>query len=258
MPFIADKFKTFKDYSLASISDIYEVEESPRPKVELRFLDSVVLWNEEGSELRMEALPKLAQISPGYGVGVSDFDNDGIQDIMMATNFFSSQPETGYMDGGLGWFLKGSKDKQFQVSWPNQSGVFIEGDANGLALIDVDNDGDQDSLFAINDQEFRLLINESDSPQVRVMIEGVPGNAAGIGTRFVIQSSTADAQQAYEISAGGSYLAQSSAVPTIATTTLANSSKIKIYWPDGTESMLEQPKVEKGSLILRYPSDTAK
>ena len=258
MPFIADKFKTFKDYSLASISDIYQVEDTARPVMELRFLDSVVLWNEGGSKLRMEALPRLAQISPGYGVGVSDFDNDGFQDIMMATNFFSSQPETGYMDGGLGWFLKGSKDKQFQVSWPNQSGVFIDGDANGLALVDVDNDGDQDSLFAVNDQAFRLLMNESDLPSVRVLIEGVPGNDAGIGTRFVIQSKNAAVQQAHEISAGGSYLAQSSAVPSIATTTLANSSLIKIYWPDGTESILQQPKVENGSLILRYPTNAAK
>ena len=122
----------------------------------------------------------------------------------------------------------------------------------------MDNDGDQDSLFAVNDQAFRLLMNESDLPSVRVLIEGVPGNDAGIGTRFVIQSKNAAVQQAHEISAGGSYLAQSSAVPSIATTTLANSSLIKIYWPDGTESILQQPKVENGSLILRYPTNAAK
>ena len=122
----------------------------------------------------------------------------------------------------------------------------------------MDNDGDQDSLFAINDQAFRLLINESDSPSARVLIEGVPGNDAGIGTRFVIESPNAGLQQAHEISAGGSYLAQSSAVPAVATTTLANSSQIKIYWPDGTESTLKEPKVEKGSLVLRYPSSAAK
>ena len=258
MPFIADKFKTFKDYSLASISDIYQVQESPRPVKELRFLDSVVLWNEEGSTLRMEALPKLAQISPSYGVGVSDFDNDGFQDIMMATNFFSSQPETGYMDGGLGWFLKGGKDKQFQVSWPNRSGVFIDGDANGLALIDVDNDGDQDAIFAVNNQPFRLLKNESDSPSVRVVIEGVPGNAAGIGTRFVLLSDEASVRPAFEISAGGSYLSQSSAQPTIAMSALEKTRSIKIHWPDATESNLADPKPENGRLVLRYPQNEAR
>ena len=254
MPFIADKFKTFHDYSLASISDIYQVEESPRPVRELRVLDSVVLWNEKGAGFRMETLPKLAQISPGYGVCVSDFDSDGFQDILMATNFFGSQPETGYMDGGLGWFLKGSRDKQFQVSWPNESGVVVDGDANGLAIADIDNDGDMDAIFAVNNQPFLLLKNESDLPGVRVVANGVPGNASGIGTRFVLKGDQGEGkpyEQAFEISAGGSYLAQSSAQPTIAMSALEKIRSIKIHWPDGTKTNLEDPTPENGRLVLK-------
>ena len=255
MPFIADKFKTFHDFSLASISDIYQVQEKPRPFRELRILDSVVLWNERGSSFRIEPLPRLAQISPGYGVCVSDFDSDGFQDILMATNFFGSQPETGYLDGGVGWLLKGQKNKQFKPCWPNESGVVVAGDGNGLTLLDVDNDGDQDAIFAINNQSFRLLKNQSEKPRVRVEVGGVPGNAVGIGTRFVLvgdQSAKEPFRQAFEISAGGSYLAQSSTQKTISATAIEKTRFIEIQWPDGTNSKVENPEPENGRLILSY------
>ncbi len=258
MPFIADKFKTFHDYSLASIFDIYQVQDKPRPVKELRVLDSVVLWNDGESGFQMEALPKLAQISPGYGVCVSDFDSDGYQDILMATNFFGSQPETGYMDGGLGWLLKGGEDRQFKPCWPNESGVIVDGDGNGLALADVDNDGDQDAIFAVNNQAFRMLENRSDASNVRVVVNGVPGNESGIGTRLVLigdEGQDAPFRQAFEISAGGSYLAQSSAQPSIAVSTLEKAVSIEVHWPDGVESKLEVPDLQNGVLVLRYSAN---
>ena len=250
MPFIADKYKTFHDYSLASISEIYEVEEKPRPAKELRVVDSVVLWNENESGFRMEALPKLAQISPAYGVCISDFDADGILDIMMATNFFAAQPETGYMDGGLGWLLKGNGNGQFTPLPANLSGVVVAGDGNGLAIADVDSDGDQDALFAVNNGRFQVLENQSNTPSVRVRLKGVPKNPAGIGTRIVLRGDDNAAQQAFEISAGSSYLSQSSANPSIAVKTLQKSSTIDVNWPSGKKSSFKDLVPIKGQLIL--------
>ena len=207
--------------------------------------------------MRMEPLPRLAQVSPGYGVCVSDFDNDGLEDILMATNFFGSQPETGYMDGGLGWLLKGQKNKTFTPSWPNESGVVVDGDGNGLAILDVDNDGDQDAIFAVNNQRVRMLKNQSEKQGVQIIVSGVPGNGSGIGTRFVLLGEEGDGEpyrQAFEISAGGSYLAQPSAQKTVSVTVIEKTRVIEIHWPDGTESKLEDPRPKNGQLVLRYPT----
>ena len=252
MPFIADKFKTFHDYSVASLSDIYEVEDKSRPVRELNFLDSVVLWNDGESGFRVESLPKLAQISPGYGVSVCDFDADGFPDILMATNFFASQPETGYMDGGLGWLLKGGKNGQFTPTPPSESGVVVPGDSNGLVIADVDNDGDQDAIFAINNSPFRLLMNQSHKKSVRVSVEGIPKNPTGIGTRFVLKSDDATVQQAFEISAGGSYLSQSSADVSVSAKAFDRTRSIEVFWPDGTETTFKDLVPEQGRLILHY------
>ena len=135
----------------------------------------------------------------------------------------------------------------------DESGVVVVGDGNGLAIADIDNDGDQDALFAINNGSFRLLKNQSDSPSVRVKVRGVPANSEGIGTRFVFRSEDNEAQQAFEISAGSSYLSQSSATPSIALKTLEKSSSVDVFWPDGTKSSFEDLAPEKGRLILRYP-----
>lgn len=253
MPFIADKFKTFHDYSLATVADIYKIEEKPRLVKELRVLDSVVLWNENESGFSMEALPKLAQISPAYGVCISDFDADGILDIMMATNFFAAQPETGYMDGGIGWLLKGAGSRQFAPLPAHRSGVVVAGDGNGLAIADVDRDGDQDALVAINNGSFRLLENQSDSSSVRLKLAGVANNHAGIGTRIVLQSSDPAAKRAFEISGGGSYLCQCSGTISIAIQTLKDTDAIDVYWPDGTLSSFDDLVPEDGQLILQYP-----
>ena len=46
MPFVAEKFKTFHDYSLASISDIYQTDKEERPFREVNRLESSIIWNE--------------------------------------------------------------------------------------------------------------------------------------------------------------------------------------------------------------------
>ena len=160
MPFVADKFETYHDFAMASLSDIYETDNKQGSHREVNFLDSAILWN-DSSKFRVQSLPYLAQISPSFGVEVADFDGDACLDILIANNFFASQAETGFMDGGLSWFLKGDGTGNFVPVWPNESGVVISGDANGLATADFDLDGDLDAVIGVNNERVRLLRNET-------------------------------------------------------------------------------------------------
>ncbi len=251
MPFIAEKFKTFHDFSLASIGDIYQTKETAPQKREVNFLESAVLWNEGGASFKVEALPVLAQISPAYGVAVDDFDKDGHTDILLANNFFASQPETSYLDGGLSWFIKGLGNRQFSCLWPNLSGISNPGDTNGLAIADIDLDGDRDAVFVENNGPLRMYENSTPvSPVSSVQIEGATGNRSCVGCRadLVFETTT----RSVECHAGGSYLSQSS-VPKIMLTpeeALALKSVV-VTWSDGTSTTKEIADGDE-QIVIKY------
>lgn len=161
MPFIGKKFGTYHEYALASLTDIYEPEIRKKTFREATFLDSAILWNEEGVLFNVQSLPKMAQISPAHGVAVADFDGDGIKDIALANNFFASQPETGFMDGGLNCLLKGLGKRKFDHVWPNRSGIAISDASYEVIAGDIDQDGDLDLVFSCNNGSVRVLENKT-------------------------------------------------------------------------------------------------
>ena len=167
MPFLADKFETYHDFAVASLVDIYEPTIKERPFVEVNSFESAIFFNEGGKFRRVE-LPRHAQISPSYGAAVSDFNGDGINDVVMANNFHAAQLETGYMDGGLGWLMHGSNagnegGVSLECIWPNVSGIVVDAPAMEVEAIDFDLDGDVDLAFPINDGKIRIYENRIDS-----------------------------------------------------------------------------------------------
>ena len=239
MPFISEKFTTFHDFSLASIADIYETKKTTPQRREVNFLASAVLWNDGGAGFEIEALPVLAQISPAYGVVVNDFDKDGNMDILFGNNFFGSQPETSYLDGGLSWLIKGLGDHQFSCVWPNRSGINNPGDTNGLAMADIDRDGDQDAVFLENNGPVRIYENLiPTSPTTVVRLEGPKGNSSCVGCRadLIFENNT----RVVEYRAGGGYLSQSFVSGVVLSA--EESKKLKsvvVTWPDGTSATKE-------------------
>ena len=251
MPFIADKFETFHDFSKASLDDIYETAEQPTPYHEVTMLETVVLWNDGEGFFEAKPLGYLAQSSPAYGVEIADFDGDSHQDIMLTNNFFGSQPETGYMDGGLSLLIKGNGDGTFEEVWPNRSGISLSGDSNGLAIADFDGDGDLDAMVAVNNEPLEILRNETESkPGLRIEMMGPEGNRSAIGASIVL--TTSSGAERFEVHAGGSYLSQSSKPMTVSSEQLKNLESIAVHWPDGTKSTHKPSTAKDGVLKIKH------
>ncbi|MGI9518796.1 MAG: VCBS repeat-containing protein, partial [Pirellulaceae bacterium] len=114
MPFLQEKFPTYHEFALADLAEVYsELSLERAQRLEASHLASVVLLNDGQGRFEVRDLPRLAQISPGFGVVIEDFDGDGWRDVCIAQNFLHPQPETGQLDGGMGQMLRGPGNGQF-------------------------------------------------------------------------------------------------------------------------------------------------
>jgi hypothetical protein len=88
-------------------------------------------------------------------------NGDGHLDVVMAQNFYSPQPETGRMDGGVGLLLLGNGRGKFEPLWPDRSGIVVPGDARKVSIIELDGDGRPDLVFAVQGGAWRAFLNRT-------------------------------------------------------------------------------------------------
>ena len=238
MPSLADKFGTYESFALAELGKIYAPQRLDGAlKLEAKVLESGVLLNNGKGKFEFTHLPRLAQIAPGFGVVAGEFDGDGHIDLAIAQNFFSPQPETGRMDGGLSLLLAGSGDGTFRALPPAESGIVVPGDAAGLAVSDHDSDGAPDLHFGVNSGAVRSFGRASADGILSVRLPMLPG------TRVTLEAEGSTPQTA-ELYVGSGYLSQSASVLFFAKP--EGAATLKVRWPDGeSTSQAVEPDATK-------------
>jgi len=255
IPSLAGKFKSFKGFALASLDDIYPNQKLNQSlRLEVNRLESVLLRNDRG-QFRVEALPVLAQLSPGFGLAAADFDSDGTMDVVMAQNDFSPQPETGRMDGGMGLLLRGNSQEQLEAVWSKVSGISVDGDGKAAVVIDLNQDAWPDVLVAQNNGPLKYFVNqrtgESSKPLVLRLI-GPRGNPDGIGARVSVTRGESK-PLVQEVYGGSGYLGQSTARLFFALPNGSGDVTVEILWSDGLRSQTRLKNPREDLVSIRYP-----
>jgi len=175
-------------------------------------------------------MPREAQFSPAFYVGVSDFDGDGHEDIFISQNFFATHVETSRSDAGLGLWLKGDGSGALEPIAGQVSGIKIYGEQRGAGLSDYDGDGRVDLVVSQNGASTKLYHNVGAKPGLRIRLSGLKGNQSGVGAtiRLIYDKGFGPAR---EIHLGSGYWSQDSMVQVLGMQD--NVKGIWIRWPGG-------------------------
>ncbi len=138
LPGLKKKYLKYENYKEQTIGDIFSKDQlGPAVKADTYLMQSSVIINNKNGTFTIKALPVQAQLSPMYGIAVTDADKDGNPDIIMGGNFYQSQPQVGIYDASYGVFLKGNGKGDFTAMPAAQSGINIRGAVRDIQTVNV-------------------------------------------------------------------------------------------------------------------------
>ncbi|MCE6987929.1 VCBS repeat-containing protein [Dyadobacter sp. CY323] len=130
------KYPHYIDYAKATFDELLTPDEKKDAyTAQATYLQSAYVENLGNEEFRISALPVEAQFAPVFGIVVTDVNADDNPDVVLTGNFFPNEVNMGRQDASVGLLLLGNGKGNFLPQTPQKSGLLIQGDARGSALV---------------------------------------------------------------------------------------------------------------------------
>jgi hypothetical protein len=152
LPGLKKKFLQYKDYSNATINDLFDPEQLKDAGVlKAEEMRTVYLENKGKEGFVMHTLPIEAQFSPVYAITSLDVNKDGKKDLVLAGNNSWTRIRYGRYDANHGMVLLGDGKGGFTFLPPAQSSLKVRGDVRSIEY------SNNYLLFGINNQPVQIF-----------------------------------------------------------------------------------------------------
>ncbi|MCW5518679.1 VCBS repeat-containing protein [Aureitalea sp. L0-47] len=114
IPSINKNYLSYKEFSQATVEDIFSKEKLASAMHKKVFtLESAYFENDGNGSFTHKPLPRKAQISSVNDILVFDFDNNGLNDLLLVGNNFEISTQLSRLDGSHGTLILNDSDRGF-------------------------------------------------------------------------------------------------------------------------------------------------
>jgi len=200
-------------------------------------------------ETHASGLGRISLLSSGWGVRFLDYDNDGWKDLFLVQGHvldtieltsphlrYRQPPLIARNEGGRFRDVSAGAGDVFRTEWA----------ARGLAIGDIDDDGDLDIVVSTLDDRGRVLRNEGGNAGhwIELRLVGRRSNRDGIGAEVRLTTASGAIRQATARTAGG-YLSAGDRRVHLGLGEEKAIQSIEIRWPSGIVQRLTDVAVDQ-------------
>lgn len=154
IPVLNKSYLSYNEFAKADFNDYFseeKVKNATRKKVVT--LETTYFENKGNLNFEKVNLPVEVQFSPVHAIHSTDFDSDGLTDIIMAGNNYHINTQLGRQDAGYGIMLRNTGNSQFEVF--SGKDFYIKGAVKAINEIKIQ---DQKYLvFGINNESVQFV-----------------------------------------------------------------------------------------------------